>query len=86
MVAFGAAAAVVRRMRSEIERGQIGPNGWVDALEEIETILDFALLTSYERSVVRGAMISLINKQRVLLNKPRLRADKVDPVGSQGDE
>ena len=71
LVAFGAAEPVVRRVRAEIMRGQMGPDGWVDALKEIEAILDFVPLTVHERSAVRGAMISLINEQRALLNKPK---------------
>jgi hypothetical protein len=71
LVAFGAAEPVVRRVRAEIMRGQMGPDGWVDAVKEIEAILDSVPLTVYERSAVRGAMISLINEQRALLNKPK---------------
>jgi hypothetical protein len=71
LVAFGAAEPIVRHVRAEIMRGQMGPDGWVDALKEIDAILDFAALTVYERFVVREAVISLINEQRALLNKPK---------------
>ena len=71
LVAFGAAEPVVRHLRAEIMRGQIGPDRCVDALEEIDAILDFAPLTAYERLAVGEAMISLINEQRALLNKPK---------------
>ena len=49
----------------------MGPDGCVDALKEVDAILDFAPLTVYERFAVRAAMISLINEQRALLNKPK---------------
>jgi hypothetical protein len=68
LIAFGAAEPVVRHVRAEIMRGRMGPDGWVDALMEIDAILDFAALTVYERFAVRAAMISLINEQRALLN------------------
>jgi hypothetical protein len=64
LVAFGAAEPVVRHARAKIMRGQMGPDGWVDALKEVDAILDFAPLTVHERSAVRAAMISLINEQR----------------------
>ena len=71
LVAFGTTEPVVRRVRAKIMRGQMGPDGWVDALKEIDAILDIARLTIYERSAVRGAMISLIDEQRARLNKPK---------------
>ena len=71
LVALGAAEPVVRHVRAEIMRGQIGPDGWVDALQEIDAILDFAPLTAYERFAVREAMIRLINEHRALLNKQK---------------
>jgi hypothetical protein len=71
IVAFGAAAPIVRRVRAKIMRGQMGPDGCVDALKEVDAILDFAPLTVYERFAVRAAMMSLINEQRALLNKPK---------------
>lgn len=71
VVAFGAAEPVVRHFRAEIMSGRMGPDGWADALKQIEAILDLAPLTVYERSAVREAMISLINEQRALLNKPK---------------
>ncbi len=71
LVAFGAAEPVVRHVRAKIMRGQMGPDGWVDALKEVDAILDFAPLTVHERSAVRAAMISLINQQRTRLSKPK---------------
>ena len=71
LVAFGAAEPVVRHVRAKIMREQMGPDGWVDALKEVDAILDFAPLTVHERFAVRAAMISLINEQRALLNKPK---------------
>ena len=69
LVAFGAAEPVVRHVRAEIMSGHMGQDGWVIALKQIEAILDFTPLTVHERSVVRCAMISLINEQRERLNK-----------------
>lgn len=70
LVAFGAAESIVRHVRAKIMRGQMGPDGWVDALKEVDAFLDFAPLTVHERIAVRGAMISLINEQRRALEQP----------------
>jgi hypothetical protein len=70
LVAFGAAESIVRHARAEIMRGQMEPDRWIDTLKKIDAILDVVTLTTYERSAVRCAMISLIDEQRALLNKP----------------
>jgi len=70
VIAFGAVEPIVRRFRAEITRGTIGPDGWIGTLKQIEAVLDDAPLTVYERTVVRCAMISLINEQYARLNKP----------------
>jgi DNA-binding FadR family transcriptional regulator len=74
-IAFGAAEQVVRRIRAKIGSGQIRPNGWSDALREIDEILDLIPLTILERTAVREAMIHLINEQRARMNtsKPTAR-------------
>ena len=70
LVAFSAAEPVVRHVRAEIVRGQIRPDCWINALKEIDAILDVVPLTAYERSAVRCAMISLLDEGVALLNKP----------------
>lgn len=57
--AFGAAEPVVRHFRAEIMRGRTGPDGWADALKEIEAILDLAPLNVSERSAVRAASAAI---------------------------
>jgi len=71
LVAFGAAEPVVRHARARIMRGQMAADGWVDALNEVDAILDIVPLTVYERFAVRAAMVSLIDEQRALTSRPK---------------
>jgi hypothetical protein len=71
LVAFGAAEPVVRGVRAKVTHGQMTADGWVDALNEVDAILDIVPLTVYERLAVRAAMVSLIDEQRALVSKPK---------------
>ena len=71
LVAFGAAESVVRHARAKIMREQMGADGWVDALKEVDAILDLVPMTVYERFVVREATTSLVNEWRASLSRPK---------------
>jgi hypothetical protein len=71
LVAFGAAEPVVRGVRTKIARGPMTADGWVDALKDVDAILDVVPLTAYERSAVRAAMLGLIDEQRTRSSEPK---------------
>jgi hypothetical protein len=71
LVAFGAAEPVVRGVRAKIARGRMAADGFVDALNEVDAILEIVPLTADERLAVRAAMASLIDQQRALVSEPQ---------------
>jgi hypothetical protein len=46
-------------------------DGWADALNEVDAILEIVPLTVDERLAVRAAMVSLIDEQRALVSEPK---------------